>query len=130
VSCGGGAIIAMSVAVGGSAWTGCSVTMSAAAHCFLDLFFFWTELEVQRVHFSLVFCLLVLGLVERGSGVAGFGEVCASRLKMGSPSSSKRFAVFMSHAVYLRDGFTLVGKFASESKRALSGDPRRSWKWL
>ena len=39
MSCAGGAI-AMSMAVGGSAATGSSVGMSAAARCFLDFFFF------------------------------------------------------------------------------------------
>ena len=75
---------------------------------------------MQRVRFSPVFCLLVLGLVELGVGVAGFGDVCASRLKMGSPSSSKRLEVFISHAGYLRDGLTLLGKLASVS---ISGLP-------
>ena len=76
---------------------------------------------MQRVRFSPVFCLFVLGLLELGVGVAGFGDVCASRLKMGSPSSSKRLEVFMSHAGYLRDGLTLVAKLASVSKSTLSG---------
>ena len=53
--------------------------------------------------------------------MAGFGDVCASRLKMGSPSSSKRLEVFILHAGYLRDGLTLVAKLASVSKSTLSG---------
>ena len=124
---GGGATVAMTVAVGGTGWIGCSGRMSAAARCFLDLFFFWTE--VHRVRFSPVFCLFVLGLLELGVGVAGFGDVCASRLKMGSPSSSKRLEVFMSHAGYLRDGLTLVAKLASVSKSTLSGVWSSCWKW-
>ena len=124
---GGGATVAMTVAVGGTGWIGCSGRMSAAARWFLDLFFFWTE--VHRVRFSPVFCLFVLGLLELGVGVAGFGDVCASRLKMGSPSSSKRLEVFMSHAGYLRDGLTLVAKLASVSKSTLSGVWSSCWKW-
>ena len=58
------------------------------------------------------------------TGVAGSGEVCISRLKIGSPSSSKRLAVFTSHAAYLRVGLTLLAKFASVSKSAFSGVPR------
>ena len=75
-----------------------------------------------------MFCFFGLGLVERVVGVPGFGDLCASILKMGCPSSSKRFAVFISHAGYLRDGFTLLAKFASESNSAFSGVPRISWK--
>ena len=77
---------------------------------------------MQRVRLRPVFCLFGLGLVERIVGVPGFGELCASILKMGSPSSSKRFEVFILHAGYLRDGLTLVGKLASVSRSALSGD--------
>ena len=85
------------MAVGTSAITS-GVRMSSAAHCFLHLFFFGTVL--QRVRFRPVFCLLFdFGLVERVVGVAGSGEVGTSKLKMGSPSSSKRLALF-SHIAY------------------------------
>ena len=110
------------MAVGTSAITS-GVRMSSAACCFLHLFFFGTVL--QRVRFRPVFCLLFyFGLVERVVGVAGSGEVGTSKLKMGSPSSSKRLAVLISHTGYLREGFTLVAKFASVRSSAFSGVPR------
>ena len=62
----------ISVAVPGRTGVGCSV--STAAHCFLDFFFFCTD--VQRVRLRPVFCLVVEDLVERMVGVAGLGEVC------------------------------------------------------
>ena len=65
-------------------------------------------------------------LVEVVVGVAaGLGEVAISKLKMGS----KRCAVSMSQAGYLRDGFTFDAKLASVSSRAFSGVDRRFWKW-
>ena len=72
----------------------------------------------------------LLGLDEVVVGVAaGLGEVALSKLKMGSPSSSKRCAVLTSQAGYLRDGLTLVAKLASVRSRAFSGVDRRFWKW-
>ena len=109
----------MSVTVGGRACVGCSVSMLTAARCFLDLFFFCTD--AQRVRLRPVFCLLDEDLVERIVGVAGSGEVCESKLKIGSPSSSKRFAVSISQGGYLRVGFTLAAKLASFRRIALSG---------
>ena len=79
---------------------------------------------VQRVGMWPVFCLFDFGLVERVLGVAGSGEVGRSKLKIGSPSSSKRLAVFISHAGYLRVGFTLDATLASVSRSAFSGVPR------
>ena len=71
----------------------------------------------------------LLGLVELDVGVAfGVGKVARSKLKMGSPSSSKRWAVYMSQAGYLRERLTLGAKFESLSRRALSGVERRVWK--
>ena len=100
-------------------------------HCQLPHATFWTSFfvctDVQRVRLRPVFCLDE-DLVDRIVGVAGFEEVCASGLKIGSPSSSKRFAVLMSQAGYLRVGLTLAAKFASVSRRALSGVARRAWK--
>ena len=72
----------------------------------------------------------LLGLDEVVVGVAaGLGEVALSKLKMGSPSSSKRCAVSMSQTGYLRDGFTFDAKLASVSSIAFSGVDRRFWKW-
>jgi hypothetical protein len=63
-------------------------------------------------------------------GVAGLGELCGSRMKTGSPSSSIRFAVSISQAGYFQVGLTLVAKLASVRRRALSGLERRAWKSL
>ena len=126
MTCGASARGAMSVAVGGRACVGCSVSMLTAARCFLDFFFFCTD--AQRVRLRPVFCLLDEDLVERIVGVAGSGEVCESKLKIGSPSSSTMFAVSILQAGYLRAGLTLAAKFASVRRRALSGVARRAWK--
>ena len=86
---------------------------------------------MHRVRLRPAFCLVALfGLLEVDVGVAeGLGEVGMSKLKMGSPSSSKRWAVFMSQTGYLRDGFTFEAKLALLSSRAFSGVDRRFWKW-
>ena len=63
--------------------------------------------------FVALFCLVeVLVLV----GVAaGLGEVGMSKLKMGSPSSSKRWAVSISQTGYLQEGLTFAAKLESLS---------------
>ena len=61
--------------------------------------------------------------------VAGLGEVAISKLKMGSSSSSKRCAVLMSQAGYLRVGFTFEAKLESVSSGTFSGVERSFWKW-
>ena len=96
---------------------------------FLVLFLLGTV--VHSVHLSPALGLVVLFCrVEVVVGVAaGLGEVAISKLKMGSSSSSKRCAVSMSQAGYLRVGFTFDAKLESVSSRTFSGVERRFWKW-
>ena len=73
--------------------------------------------------------LALLGFDEAVGGVAtGLREEVLSKLKIGSPSSSKSCVVLTSQAGYLLDGLTFAAKFASNRSRAFSGFDNRFWK--
>ena len=95
-----------------------SVATAVASFCFLDFFFVGTL--VLRVCLRPVFGFVaLLGLVEVDVGVAfGLGEVGRSKLKMGSPSSSNRWAVSMSQAGYLGEELTLAANCELFRRRA------------
>ena len=100
----------MSVGVGTG--TGCAaevstgVSVSVGGAVFFDLFFFGAVLAhsvlFRPVLAFVPFCFLeevVVG-VEAGSGEHG----CSSSTKIGSPSSSNKFAVSISQAGYFLEG--------------------------
>ena len=65
---------------------------------------------VQRVRFRPIAALEGFFVLDGADG--------CSDLKMGSPSSSNRLHVSMSHAGYLREGLMFAAKLASVNRRA------------
>ena len=100
------------------------VLVSVGGAVFLVRFFF-AAVFAQRVLLRPVLAPFVfLDEVDGAVGTASGEQGCSSKTNIGSPSSSKKFVVLMSHGGYFRDLFTLAAKFASV-RRAFSGVLRR-----
>ena len=83
---------------------------------------------MQRVLFRPVFVLVpFLVLEEEVWAEEGSGEF-NSMTKIGSPSSSNKFAESTSQTGYLREGFTFAENLACVRRRALSGVLSIRWK--
>ena len=117
-----------SVATAGCVGVGSVGLTSTGWVFFLDLFFLGRVAHSVRFRPALGL-LALLGFDEAVGGVAtGLREEELSKLKIGSPSSSKSCVVLASQAGYLRDGLTFAAKFASDRSRAFSGVDNRFWK--
>ena len=116
------------VATAGCIGVGSVGSTSTGWVVFLDLFFLGRVAHSVRFRPALGL-LALLGFDEAVGGVAtGLREEVLSKLKIGSPSSSKSCVVLTSQAGYLRDGLTFAAKFASDRSRAFSGVDNRFWK--